>query len=87
NYEKSARHKASQADNGSADAGTAKVATIRLTLRIENNSKFVRGKKRAREDIGRKQPSCRPIDPWVSQLPSAFRPKHLRAALDAEWLK
>lgn len=30
-----------------------KVATIRLTLRIENNNKFVRGKKRAQEDIER----------------------------------
>ncbi len=32
---------------------TPKVAPIRLTLRIENNSKFVRGKKRAQEDIER----------------------------------
>ncbi len=30
---------------------TSKVALIRLRLRIENNSKFVRGKKRAQEDI------------------------------------
>ena len=35
------------------EADPPKVATIRLTLRIENNSKFVRGKKRAREDIER----------------------------------
>jgi len=27
------------------------VATIRLTLRIGNNNKFMRGKKRAREDV------------------------------------
>lgn len=40
----------------SASAGEGdppKVATIRLKLRVENNSKFVRGKKRAREDIER----------------------------------
>lgn len=35
------------------DVGTEKIATIRLTLRIENNSQFVRGKKRAREHIER----------------------------------
>lgn len=35
------------------EADPPKVATIRLTLRIENNNKFVRGKKRAREDIER----------------------------------
>ena len=28
-----------------------KTSTIKLWLRVENNSKFVRGKKRAREDI------------------------------------
>ena len=33
--------------------GDAKAATILLSLRIENNSKFVRGKKRATEDIER----------------------------------
>lgn len=35
------------------DVGTEKIATVRLTLRIENNSQFVRGKKRAREHIER----------------------------------
>ncbi|MDY0308185.1 MAG: hypothetical protein RBR29_00070 [Castellaniella sp.] len=35
------------------EADPPKVATIRLTLRIENNSQFVRGKKRAREGIER----------------------------------
>jgi DNA invertase Pin-like site-specific DNA recombinase len=34
---------------------TAKIATIVLTIRVENNSKFVRGKKRARESIERFQ--------------------------------
>ena len=49
--------KPAQAQPGSStsagEADPPKVATIRLTLRIENNSKFVRGKKRAREDIER----------------------------------
>ena len=35
------------------EADPPKVATIRLTLRIENNNKLVRGKKRAREAIER----------------------------------
>ena len=34
---------------------TAKIATIVLTISVENNSKFVRGKKRARESIERFQ--------------------------------
>jgi hypothetical protein len=34
---------------------TVKIATIVLTIRVENNSKFVRGKKRARESIERFQ--------------------------------
>lgn len=38
---------------GADEADRPKLATIRLTLRIENNSKFVRGKKRACEDIER----------------------------------
>lgn len=38
---------------GAGEADPPKLATIRLTLRIENNSKFVRGKKRSREDIER----------------------------------
>ena len=49
--------KPAQAQPGSSpsagEADPPKVATIRLTLRIENNSKFVRGKKRARENIER----------------------------------
>jgi len=36
-----------------AGSDNAKAATILLSLRIENNSKFVRGKKRATEDIER----------------------------------
>jgi hypothetical protein len=35
------------------EASTQKVAKILLCLRIENNSKFVRGKKRTVEDIER----------------------------------
>ena len=35
----------------SAEADAPKVATVLLTLRIENNSKFVRGKKRTIEHI------------------------------------
>lgn len=49
--------KPAQAQSGSSissgEVDPPKLATIRLTLRIENNSKFVRGKKRAREDIER----------------------------------
>ena len=41
------------ASTGADEADPPRLATIRLTLRIENNSKFVRGKKRAREDIER----------------------------------
>jgi len=40
--------------SGQADAGSGiKTATILLWLRVENNSKFVRGKKRAKESIER----------------------------------
>jgi DNA invertase Pin-like site-specific DNA recombinase len=51
-YEKTARTRsnAGQPVAGSDDTNTTKVATILLSLRIENNSKFVRGKKRATED-------------------------------------
>ncbi|MFO3664244.1 MULTISPECIES: resolvase-like protein [Pseudomonas syringae group] len=38
-------------DNGNTGISTTKVATLLLTLRIENNSKFVRGKKRTIEHI------------------------------------
>lgn len=41
------------ASTGQHDAEWPKIATIRLTLRIENNSKFVRGKKRVRESVER----------------------------------
>lgn len=41
------------ASTGADEADPPRLATIRLTLRIENNSKFVRGKKRSREDIER----------------------------------
>jgi DNA invertase Pin-like site-specific DNA recombinase len=49
-YEKPARTRPGQP---AAGGGDAKAATILLFLRIENNSKFVRGKKRATEDIER----------------------------------
>ena len=40
--------------DGQADAnGGARTATVLLSLRVDNNSKFVRGKKRARENIER----------------------------------
>jgi DNA invertase Pin-like site-specific DNA recombinase len=52
-YEKSAPKASSPPQDGTAVPATTKVATIRLHLRVENNNKFVRGKKRAREDIER----------------------------------
>lgn len=51
-YQKPARAQP-VASTGAGEAEPPKLATIRLTLRIENNSKFVRGKKRAREDVER----------------------------------
>lgn len=51
-YQKPARAQP-VASTGAAEADPPRLATIRLTLRIENNSKFVRGKKRSREDIER----------------------------------
>lgn len=51
-YQKPARAQP-VASTGAGEADPPKLATIRLTLRIENNSKFVRGKKRTREDIER----------------------------------
>ena len=51
-YQKPARAQPA-ASTGADEADPPKLATIRLTLRIENNSKFVRGKKRSREDIER----------------------------------
>jgi len=36
-----------------ADNSTMKTTTVTLWLRVENNSKFVRGRKRARENIER----------------------------------
>jgi len=50
-YEKSAKWSSSPTPSNDDGDAPPKVATIRLTLRIENNSKFVRGKKRARENI------------------------------------
>ena len=52
-YEKTARTRSGAADQpfaGSDDTDMTKTGTIFLSLRIENNSKFVRGKKRAKED-------------------------------------
>lgn len=51
-YKKQAQPRSDPSTNA-GEADPTKVATIRLRLRIENNSKFVRGKKRAREDIER----------------------------------
>lgn len=51
-YQKPARAQP-VASTGAGEADPPRLATIRLTLRIENNSKFVRGKKRSREDIER----------------------------------
>ncbi|PRD63849.1 recombinase family protein [Malikia granosa] len=51
-YQKPARAQPA-ASTGADEADPPRLATIRLTLRIENNSKFVRGKKRSREDIER----------------------------------
>ena len=49
-YEKSAQTRT----DGQADGnGGTRTATVLLWLRVENNSKFVRGKKRARENIER----------------------------------
>lgn len=50
-YEKSARNASKAPENSGTDASTPKIATLLLTLRIENNSKFVRGKKRTIEHI------------------------------------
>ncbi len=52
-YEKSARKPSNSPAARNTEADPPKIATIRLMLRIENNSKFVRGRKRAREDIER----------------------------------
>lgn len=50
-YEKLAAARPSQSVDDSGDA--AQTAMVILTLRIENNNKFVRGKKRAIENIER----------------------------------
>jgi hypothetical protein len=50
-YEKIAQQRLEPTVVASAKANEPKVATILLTLRIENNSKFVRGKKRTLEHI------------------------------------
>jgi len=51
-YKKPAQSRSGPSMDG-GEAGPQKVATVRLALRIENNNKFVRGKKRAREEIER----------------------------------
>ena len=50
-YAKSAQQRSNPPATASAEADAPKVATVLLTLRIENNSKFVRGKKRTIEHI------------------------------------
>lgn len=50
-YKKSAQQPSAQPTTLSAEADAPKVATILLTLRIQNNSKFVRGKKRTIEHV------------------------------------
>jgi len=50
-YEKSAQQRSSPPTPAIDNTDPPKVATILLTLRIENNSKFVRGKKRTVEHI------------------------------------
>ena len=52
-YAKSAPPRSSPSTAEDDEGDSSQVATIRLRLRIENNNKFVRGKKRAREDIER----------------------------------
>lgn len=52
-YVKSAPPRSSPSTAEDDEGDSSQVATIRLRLRIENNNKFVRGKKRAREDIER----------------------------------
>jgi DNA invertase Pin-like site-specific DNA recombinase len=49
-YNKPAQTRSQSAEKIAGDLGTA---TVLLSLRVENNSKFVRGKKRVREDIER----------------------------------
>ena len=49
-YNKPAQARHRRAEKTTDDLGTA---TVLLSLRVENNSKFVRGKKRVREDIER----------------------------------
>ncbi|MEC5218796.1 DNA invertase Pin-like site-specific DNA recombinase [Actimicrobium sp. GrIS 1.19] len=50
-YEKSAGKASNTTGQDDVDAGAPRIATILLSLRIENNSKFVRGKKRTIEHI------------------------------------
>lgn len=52
-YDKSPPRRSSPAPVATEEASSAKVARILLCLRIENNSKWVRGKKRSIEDIER----------------------------------
>jgi len=50
-YDKSAKQRSAPLATSNDESDAPKVATILLTLRIENNSKFVRGKKRTIEHI------------------------------------
>ncbi|MDA8453102.1 recombinase family protein [Acidovorax sp. NCPPB 3859] len=50
-YKKSPQQSSSMPAPENGDADPPKIATILLTLRIENNSKFVRGKKRTIEHV------------------------------------
>ena len=52
-YAKAAQQRSNPPSTASAKADAPKVATVLLTLRIENNNKFVRGKKRTIEHIER----------------------------------
>lgn len=52
-----------------------KTTTIRLWLRVENNSQFVRGKKRARENIERfhlQQYGMKKLKGWEYELTFAY---------------
>lgn len=52
-YKKTERQPSSESAAEDGNEDPPKIATIRLTLRIENNSKFVRGKKRTIEHVER----------------------------------
>ncbi len=52
-YQKSAQPRGQQRNTSPADPAVERVAIITLRLAVENNSKFVRGRKRAKENIER----------------------------------